>query len=117
TRVLRCLPQAGIPEGLGCEAGGDHRGRVRKGQITQAAVAWVLSTVFVRFCEDNGLLEQPFITGPKDERDRYGIAQELKEAWVLQGRSDNPDAPELTARDWLEHAFDQMSVSSVMAGL
>ncbi|WP_431868901.1 BREX-2 system adenine-specific DNA-methyltransferase PglX [Nocardiopsis eucommiae] len=89
----------------------------REGQITQAAVAWVLSTVFLRFCEDNGLLEQPFIAGPKDERDRYGVAQELKEAWVLQGRSENPDAPERTDRDWLEHAFEQMSVSSVMAGL
>ncbi|MFE9243859.1 BREX-2 system adenine-specific DNA-methyltransferase PglX [Nocardiopsis sp. NPDC006938] len=89
----------------------------REGQITQAAVAWVLSTVFLRFCEDNGLLEQPFIAGPKDERDRYGVAQELKEAWVLQGRSEDPDAPERTDRDWLEHAFEQMSVSSVMAGL
>ncbi|WP_232832260.1 BREX-2 system adenine-specific DNA-methyltransferase PglX [Nocardiopsis sp. FIRDI 009] len=92
-------------------------GEWREGQITQAAVAWVLSTVFLRFCEDNGLLEQPFITGPKDERDRYSVAQELKEAWVLQGRSENPDAPERTDRDWLEHAFEQMSVSSVMAGL
>ncbi|PWV54838.1 BREX-2 system adenine-specific DNA-methyltransferase PglX [Nocardiopsis sp. L17-MgMaSL7] len=92
-------------------------GEWREGQITQAAVAWVLSTVFLRFCEDNGLLEQPFIAGPKDERDRYGVAQELKEAWVLQGRSENPDAPERTDRDWLEHAFEQMSVSSVMAGL
>ncbi|MFI6576358.1 BREX-2 system adenine-specific DNA-methyltransferase PglX [Nocardiopsis sp. NPDC050513] len=92
-------------------------GEWREGQITQAAVAWVLSTVFLRFCEDNGLLEQPFITGPKDERDRYSVAQELKEAWILQGRSDNPDAPERTDRDWLEHAFAQMSVSSVMAGL
>ena len=44
-------------------------GEWREDQITQAAVAWVLSTVFVRFCEDNGLLEQPFIAGPKDERD------------------------------------------------
>ncbi|WP_152486207.1 BREX-2 system adenine-specific DNA-methyltransferase PglX [Nocardiopsis lucentensis] len=92
-------------------------GEWREGQITQAAAAWVLSTVFLRFCEDNGLLEQPFITGPKDERDRYSVAQELKEAWVLQGRSENPDAPERTDRDWLEHAFAQMSVSSVMAGL
>jgi hypothetical protein len=92
-------------------------GEWREGQITQAAVAWVLSTVFLRFCEDNGLLEQPFIAGPKDERDRYSVAQELKEAWVLQGRSENPDAPERTDRDWLEYAFEQMSVSSVMAGL
>ncbi|GAB2500767.1 BREX-2 system adenine-specific DNA-methyltransferase PglX [Nocardiopsis aegyptia] len=92
-------------------------GEWREGQITQAAVAWVLSTVFIRFCEDNGLLEQPFIAGAKDERDRYGVSQELKEAWVLRGRSENPDAPERTDRDWLEHAFEQMSVSSVMAGL
>ncbi|NYH55735.1 hypothetical protein HNR06_005324 [Nocardiopsis arvandica] len=92
-------------------------GAWREGQVTQAAVAWVLATVFVRFCEDNGLLEQPFIAGPKGEHDRYNIAQELKDAWVLQGRSENPDAPELTDRDWLEHAFEQMSVSSVMAGL
>ncbi|WP_239642968.1 BREX-2 system adenine-specific DNA-methyltransferase PglX [Nocardiopsis alkaliphila] len=96
---------------------GIAEGEWREGQITQAAVAWVLSTVFVRFCEDNGLLEQPFIAGPKDERDRYGIAQELKEAWVLQGRRENLGAPELTDREWLEHAFEQMSVSSVMAGL
>ncbi|WP_241474728.1 BREX-2 system adenine-specific DNA-methyltransferase PglX [Nocardiopsis xinjiangensis] len=92
-------------------------GEWREGQITQAAVAWVLSTVFLRFCEDNGLLEQPFVAGPRDEGDRYGVAQELKEAWVLQGRSTDPDAPERTDRDWLEHAFEQMSVSSVMAGL
>ncbi len=92
-------------------------GAWREGQVTQAAVAWVLATVFVRFCEDNELLEQPFIAGPKGEHDRYNIAQELKDAWVLQGRSENPDAPERTDRDWLEHAFEQMSVSSVMAGL
>ncbi|WP_328806922.1 BREX-2 system adenine-specific DNA-methyltransferase PglX [Nocardiopsis coralli] len=93
------------------------KGEWLEGQITQAAVAWVLSTVFVRFCEDNGLLAQPFIAGPKDERDRYGIAQELKEAWVLRGRQEEPEAPERTDRDWLEHAFAQMGVSSVMAGL
>lgn len=92
-------------------------GAWREGQVTQAAVAWVLATVFVRFCEDNGLLEQPFISGAKDEHDRYNIAQELKDAWVLQGRSENPDAPERTDREWLEHAFERMSVSSVMAGL
>ncbi|WP_231493909.1 BREX-2 system adenine-specific DNA-methyltransferase PglX [Nocardiopsis sp. CNT312] len=92
-------------------------GEWREEQITQAAVAWVLSTVFLRFCEDNGLLEQPFVAGPKDERDRYGVAQELKEAWVLQGRREDPDAPERTDTEWLKHAFEQMSVSSVMAGL
>jgi hypothetical protein len=36
----------------------------RDERVTQAAAAWVLSTVFVRFCEDNRLIEWPFIAGP-----------------------------------------------------
>ena len=28
-------------------------------RVTQSAVAWVLGTVFVRFCEDNGLIDLP----------------------------------------------------------
>ena len=38
-------------------------------RVTQVAVAWVLGTVFVRFCEDNGLIEYPFITGPGERAD------------------------------------------------
>ncbi|MBB4934833.1 hypothetical protein F4561_005727 [Lipingzhangella halophila] len=89
----------------------------RDERVTQAAAAWVLATVFVRFCEDNGLLEHPFISGPRDERNRYDIAQELKDAWVLEWREKEPDAPERTDRDWLVHTFEQMSVSSITAGL
>ena len=36
----------------------------RDERVTQAAVAWVLGTVFVRFCEDNGLLPEPYLAGP-----------------------------------------------------
>ncbi|HCL4214530.1 TPA: hypothetical protein N2C37_004446, partial [Pseudomonas aeruginosa] len=36
----------------------------REAQITQAAVAWVLTCVFVRFLEDNGLLNEPVLAGP-----------------------------------------------------
>ncbi len=36
----------------------------REGEITQAAVAWVLACVFVRFLEDNRLIDQPLIAGP-----------------------------------------------------
>ncbi|GAA1754626.1 BREX-2 system adenine-specific DNA-methyltransferase PglX [Streptomonospora arabica] len=89
----------------------------RDERVTQAAAAWVLSTVFVRFCEDNGLLEHPYISGPRDERNRYDIAQELKDAWVLEWRERDPDAPERTDRDWLVHTFEEMSVSSITAGL
>jgi hypothetical protein len=40
----------------------------REGEITQAAVAWVLACVFVRFLEDNGLIDQPLISGPGNRR-------------------------------------------------
>ncbi len=36
----------------------------RDGALTQAAVAWLLGCVFVRFAEDNGLIESPLIAGP-----------------------------------------------------
>ena len=39
----------------------------RTDTITQAAAAWVLSCVFVRFLEDNSLIDPPKIAGP-DER-------------------------------------------------
>jgi hypothetical protein len=38
----------------------------RDEQITQAAVAWVLAAVFVRFAEDNDLVEIPRLAGPGD---------------------------------------------------
>ena len=36
----------------------------RDGEIAQGAVAWVLGTVFVRFCEDNDLIARRWIAGP-----------------------------------------------------
>ncbi|QEG24769.1 BREX-2 system adenine-specific DNA-methyltransferase PglX [Mariniblastus fucicola] len=45
--------------------------------ITQMAAAWVLSCVFVRFLEDNQLLEHPQISGPGDRlqwaRDQHQV--------------------------------------------
>ena len=35
----------------------------RDGEVDLAAVAWVLATVFIRFCEDNDLVDGPWITG------------------------------------------------------
>ena len=40
----------------------------QEGEITQAAVAWVLACVFVRFLEDNRLVDQPLLSGPGDRR-------------------------------------------------
>ena len=46
----------------------------REDRLTQVAVAWVLSCVFVRFCEDNDLIDVS-LSGPGDRlqraRDRY----------------------------------------------
>jgi hypothetical protein len=79
----------------------------REDRIVQAAVAWVLSTVFVRYCEDNDLVELPWIAGPGD---RLELAVERAEE---RARSH----PEQTDRDWLEAAFQGLADSPVAAGL
>ncbi len=37
-------------------------------RVTQSAVAWILATVFVRFCEDNGFIDLPVIAEPMRAR-------------------------------------------------
>jgi hypothetical protein len=76
-------------------------------RVTQVAVAWVLATVFVRFCEDNGLIEYPFITGPGE---RAAMARDLQAKFY-------EEHPEKDDRGWLEAAFAALSVSPVAAGL
>ena len=50
----------------------------RNGALTQAAVAWVLGCVFVRFVEDNGLVEAPLIAGGgRTQRTRRGSTDAL----------------------------------------
>ncbi|WP_413807183.1 BREX-2 system adenine-specific DNA-methyltransferase PglX [Streptomyces sp. OE57] len=68
-------------------------------RVTQVAVAWVLGTVFVRFCEDNRLIEEPFLTGPDAER------RDLAEARYAQYVEEDPDP---TYRGWLERAFEEL---------
>ena len=40
----------------------------RDDRVNQTAVAWVLMTVFIRFCEDNALVKPVWITGPGRRR-------------------------------------------------
>ncbi|MCF6522730.1 BREX-2 system adenine-specific DNA-methyltransferase PglX [Streptomyces sp. JJ36] len=68
-------------------------------RVTQVAVAWVLGTVFVRFCEDNGLIPEPYLTAP--ENDRRDLALARYEDYLAQ--SDDP-----TYRGWLEQAFEDI---------
>ncbi len=71
----------------------------RDDRITQVAVAWVLTTVFIRFCEDNGLLEPVWITGPGSRR------QEALDAQLVFFR----EHPEDTDREWLLDAVRYLS--------
>ncbi len=79
-------------------------------RITQVAVAWVLATVFVRFAEDNGLIEYPYITGP--DRERAAQARELQEKYF-----EHEDRRGETDRHWLGAAFNAMAVSPAARGL
>jgi hypothetical protein len=85
-------------------------------RITQAAVAWVLATIFVRFAEDNGLIEYPYITGPTDPDnpagDRAAEARELQEQYFQR-----PEYRGETDREWLRAAFRAMSVSPAARAL
>ncbi|MFI6929324.1 BREX-2 system adenine-specific DNA-methyltransferase PglX [Streptomyces sp. NPDC050287] len=68
-------------------------------RVTQVAVAWVLGTVFVRFCEDNRLIPEPYLTGP--DGDRRELAESRYDAYVES--DENP-----TYRGWLEKAFEEL---------
>ena len=71
----------------------------RTDAITQAAAAWVLSSVFVRFLEDNQLIDPPKISGLKDRlqraRDEYDLYFQKY--------------PQQTDREYLLAIFDQLA--------
>jgi hypothetical protein len=47
----------------------------REGMLTQAAVAWLLGCVFVRFMEDNGLVDEPLLSGSQARRQQASDRQ------------------------------------------
>ncbi len=71
----------------------------RAGYVTQAAVAWVLSCVFVRFLEDNDLVAPPRISGPKE---RLRRARDEYDLYVHEH-------PTHTYRDYLLSVFDKLA--------
>jgi hypothetical protein len=76
-------------------------------RVTQSAVAWILATIFIRFCEDNGLIDLPVIAGPGD---RLAIAGERQNEFIAEN-------PASTDRDWIGQGIKALSVSKVAAGL
>ena len=79
----------------------------RDDRITQVAVAWVLATVFIRFCEDNGLVAPVWITGPGSRR------QEALDAQLDYFRAN----PLHTDREWLRAAIDYLADLPATKGL
>lgn len=55
---------------IGRERTADTYDAWREERLTQVAVAWILGCVFVRFLEDNALVEPPRLSGPGDRRTR-----------------------------------------------
>ncbi|WP_229858534.1 BREX-2 system adenine-specific DNA-methyltransferase PglX, partial [Streptomyces anandii] len=64
-------------------------------RVVQIAAAWVLACVFVRFCEDNGLVPDARLSGPGE---RLAEAQDNHDAFFRKH-------PELNDRDWLKESF------------
>ncbi|GLZ41162.1 BREX-2 system adenine-specific DNA-methyltransferase PglX [Actinokineospora sp. NBRC 105648] len=80
----------------------------RDERVTQVAVAWVLGTVFVRFCEDNRLIDDPYLAGPGE---RLTDAEDRHEAYFRANPAKND-------RDWIVEAFNHLAESNdTVAGL
>ena len=71
----------------------------RADAITQQAVAWVLSCVFVRFLEDNRLIDPPKLAGPGERLNRARDEHEL----FFRSR------PHDTDREYLLAVFDDLA--------
>lgn len=77
----------------------------RNGEVSQAAVAWIIAIVFIRFAEDNGLL-----VGAELDGERAALPWIAAPGDGLERAVDNETAfyatsPTRTSRDWLQRAF------------
>ncbi|MCC3270093.1 hypothetical protein LJ751_12140, partial [Arthrobacter sp. zg-Y809] len=79
----------------------------RDDRITQSAVGWVLTTVFLRFCEDNSLLSKVWISGPGPRR------QEAFDAENAFFRAH----PESTWREWILEGVQHLRRFPATSGL
>lgn len=79
----------------------------REDLLAQVAVGWVLGCVFVRFCEDNGLVDTPLLSGPGQRRN---LARDHRAGWL-------GDNPALGDREWLTEVFDRYAKIDATAEL
>ncbi|MCV7434925.1 BREX-2 system adenine-specific DNA-methyltransferase PglX [Mycolicibacterium bacteremicum] len=80
----------------------------RNDRVTQAAVAWVLLTVFARYCEDNALVTPRWISGA--DADARAHALDARRAYFQAH-------PEDTDREWLTQISDHFTKFPATAGL
>lgn len=80
----------------------------RDERVTQAAVAWVLLTVFARFCEDNELVAKSWIAGPTPARRREAL--DARGAYFQAN-------PEHNDRHWLAEIVGHFASMRATAGL
>jgi type I restriction-modification system DNA methylase subunit len=85
----------------------DTYGEWREDRITQAAVAWVLSCVFVRFLEDNDLTSPPRVAGPGE---RLRQARDAHQHYFLSHARD-------TDREYLLSIFNELAASPGTSGI
>lgn len=83
----------------------------RDERVTLAAVAWVLTTVFVRFSEDNGLVKPVWITHAG------GRGREATDAQAHFLRETARTNPDVTDREWLLEAVRHLRSLPATAGL
>ncbi|PKZ67653.1 DNA methylase [Gordonia terrae] len=80
----------------------------RDERVTQSAVAWLLLTVFARYCEDNTLVSKTWIGGP--DADARQEALDARRTYFGAN-------PEHTDRDWLNTIADHFSTLDATRGL
>ena len=79
----------------------------REGMLTQAGAAWLLSGVFVRFLEDNGLVDEALLSGPGERREQ---AAERQMQYFQKHPTDSD-------RDYFYDAFHTVQRLPAVAGL
>ena len=88
----------------------------REAQITQAAVAWLLTCVFVRFLEDNNLLVEPMLSGPAYSNQNGKETKPLQHAKERMVAFFN-ESPTLEERDYLLDLFAELEQFPVITAL
>ncbi|WAC52168.1 BREX-2 system adenine-specific DNA-methyltransferase PglX [Frigoribacterium sp. SL97] len=86
----------------------------RDGEVSQAAVAWIIATVFIRFAEDNGLLAGAELDGRRVALPWIAAPGEGLERAVENETAFYAASPTMTSRDWLHQAF--RTLASLPAG-